>query len=601
MGTKVLTRLLLLALILGVSLAGAAQEDEEIPATRTAVLHFRGNAAFDEEQLLQASGLPLTKSHLFKRKTQVSAEESEGIVNELTIFYRREGYFDISISREETEKTFEIAISEGPLYKISELEVSLDKEDDKSPALLASAKEKVLMKNGGPFRVAEYEAAKQSIEKEFGETGYPFIKASPSAEVDVAAKTVKVRIDVSPGERAVFGPVTFEGVINSEEPVLRKIIMFREGDPYDVSRLDATKDAFYKTGLFDVVTVRVRKPTPTGEAPVDLILKEGRHRKVKLAVGYGSDEKFRFQAGWETLRLHGRYVNAGFNLKKSHLETTGEAHLRRPYFIEKYTFFAVAKLTRLNWIQTDFTALTLSSGLERKFGGGTIVTAEAAIEKIERIDFTFPSPRVAPGALKPWVFSVRLNAVRNTTDDPLDPSSGYIVQGSLEPGAVKDAGVKYLRLSAECRRFWEVKEDRVLAFRVKAASLVTSSPVGRIPYPGRFFTGGQMKLRGYSFSSVSPRDRNGSLSGGLGLIESSLEYRFPVKGDFKGIVFFDAGKATRDKFPLNNLSNFNCGTGFGVRYMTAVGPVGMDVAFRLNEAPYSSAHYQVALFIGYAF
>jgi outer membrane translocation and assembly module TamA len=50
-----------------------------------------------------------------------------------------------------------------------------------------------------------------------------------------------------------------------------------------------------------------------------------------------------------------------------------------------------------------------------------------------------------------------------------------------------------------------------------------------------------------------------------------------------------------------NMKYFTCGTGFGVRYMTPVGPVGLDIAFRLDEAPYSSAHYQVALFIGYAF
>lgn len=601
MGTKILTRLFLLALFLGLSLSFAAQEDEESPAPRTAALHFRGNAAFDEGQLLEASGLVLRKSRVFKRKVIVSAEESQEIVNELTIFYKREGYFDVSIVREETEKTFEIVISEGPLYKIAEMTVMLDREDDKSTALLASAKGKILLKAGGPFRVADYEAAKPAIEKEFGEAGYPFVKAVPSAEVDVAAKAVKVGISVSPGDSAVFGPVSFQGVINSEEPVLRKIIRFREGDPYDVSKLDATKDAFYKTGLFDVVTVRVRKPDPPGEVPVELILKEGRHRRVKLSAGYGSDEKFRFQAGWETLRLRGRYVNAGFNLKKSHLETTGEAHLRRPYFIEKYTFFTVAKLTRLNWIQTDFSTLTLSSGFERKFGSGTVVTAEAAVEKIEQIDFTFPAPRVAPGALKPWIFSLKLSAVRNTTDDPLDPSGGYILQGCVEPAAVKGTGVKFLRLSAECRRFWEVKEDRVLAFRIKAASLVTSSPIGKIPYPERFFTGGQMKLRGYSFSSVSPQDLNGSLKGGLGLIESSLEYRFPVKGEFKGLFFLDAGKASGDSFPLNNFRNFSCGAGFGVRYKTAVGPVGMDVAFRLNDAPYSSSRYQIALFIGYAF
>jgi len=600
-GTKVLTPLFLLLLFCFPGPPAVAQEEEPPPVTKNAYLRFIGNSVFDDRQLLKASGLGLPQSHIVKQKKAISVEDAAEIVNELTIFYKREGYFDISIRKEETEKEFLIVISEGPLYRISELSVTLGQEDAEAAVLLSAAAGKLLMKNGEAFKVADYEAAQPFLEKVFGEAGYPFVNASPTAEVDVAAKAVKVNITVSPGARATFGPVSFDGVINSEEAMLRKLICFKEGELYNVSKLDAAKDAFYKTGLFDIVTVKVKKPGPAGEVPIHVSLKEGRHRKVRLAAGYGSDEKFRFQAGWETLRLRGRYVNAGFNFKKSHLETAGEAHIRRPYFVGKYTLFAVARQTRLNWIQADFDALTLATGFERKFGDKVIVTAEAVADKIEKIEFTFPPPVVARRTLKPWTLSMRLNAVKNTTDDPLDPSRGYIAQGSLEPARVKDNNVSYAKVSAEYRRFWEVREGHVLAFRFKAASIITGAPVEKIPYPYRFFTGGQMKLRGYSFSSVSPQDRKGALSGGLGLVESSLEVRFPLKGDFKGLVFLDAGKATRDNFPLKDLRNFSCGTGFGVRYMTGVGPIGLDVAFRLNRAPYSSSPYLIALFIGYAF
>ena len=603
MGTKVLIRVLLAAILICAAAGLPAQEEEAeaLPPPKNAGVRFTGNQAFGERELLEASGLRMQESHIFRKKLVASAGEVEEAVGELVVFYRRQGYFDISIKKEESDGQFLIVIFEGPVYKISSLELTTDDGNVEAAELASVIGKELTMKTGEPFRVADYEAAPAVIEKEFGRAGFPFVKTSPSAIVDVAAKTVAVTVIVNAGGQAVFGPVTFEGIIHAEEATLRKLIKFREGEPYDASAVDDAKDALYRTGLFDIVTIRVRKAGPSGEAPVHIILKEGRHRKVKLAVGYGSDEKFRFQAGWETLRLNGRYVNAGFNLKKSSLETIGEAHFRRPYFIERYTFFAVGRLSRLNWIQADFDTLSLSAGLERKFGERTIVTAEAAAEKIEKIEFTLPEPRVAPASLTPWTYSLRLSVVRNTTDDPLDPSSGHILQGSVEPGVTAGTGVSFAKISCELRCFTELKDDHVLAFRLKTASLVTGSPVGRIPYPRRFFTGGQMKLRGYSFSSVSPQDGNGSLTGGLGLVESSLEYRFPLTGEFKGLVFFDAGKATRDRFPLMNMKYFTCGTGFGVRYMTPVGPVGLDIAFRLDEAPYSSAHYQVALFIGYAF
>jgi translocation and assembly module TamA len=602
MGTKVLIPVLLLFFLFGSCAPLAAQEESPAPPQRKAFLDFQGNKVFDDRQLLKATGINFQRKwFILKQKKEISGAEAEEIVNELTIFYKREGYFDISIKTVETEKTFQINIYEGPVYKISELSLTLENGDEKASAIVAGVREKINMRAGDAFKVADYEAAQPAIEKVFGEAGYPFVKAAPSAEVDVTAKTVKVRMAISQGAYALFGSVAFEGIINSEEGMLKKLVLFKEGEPYRLSQVDGTKDALYKTGLFDVVTIKVRKIDPEGKVPIKIILKEGRHRKIKLSFGYGSDEKLRFQAGWETLRLHGHYINAGYNFKKSHLETTGEAHLRRPYFIEKYTFFATAKQTRLNWVQTNFDSLTLSTGLERKFGDTVIATLETSIEKIEKIYFTYPAPQVAPDALKPWTFSLKLNIVKNTTDNPLDPRKGYILQSYIEPSYVKGVQVSFTKFSFEYRRFWEVKDDNVFAFRLKAASIITSSPVGKIPYPYRFFTGGQMKLRGYSFSSLSPEDKNGALSGGLGLVESSVEYRFPVKGDFKGLVFLDAGKASHDSFPLSNFTNMNCGAGFGVRYMTAVGPVGLDVAFRLNKAPYSSSPYQIALFIGYAF
>jgi outer membrane protein assembly complex protein YaeT len=602
MGTKVLTRLILLALLLAICAPLWAQEEDSPPPAKKAFLDFQGNNIFTDKELLKATGLEFKKKwYILKQKKEISGEEAEEIVNELTIFYKREGYFDISIKKIETEKTFQIMVFEGPVYNISEFSLTLEADEETASGILSDVKEDILMKTGVPFKVADYEAAQPMIEKAFGDAGFPFVKVTPSAEVDVIAKTVKVRISVNQGFYALFGSLAFEGIINSEERMLRKLVKFKEGEPYKLSQVDETKDAFYKTGLFDVVTIKVRKIDPEGKVPIKIILKEGRHRKIKLSFGYGSDEKLRFQAGWETLRLRGHYINAGYNFKKSHLETAGEAHLRRPYFIEKYTFFAVIKQTRLHWIQTDFDSLILSTGLERKFGDTVMATLEGSVEKIERIHFTYPEPRVAPDALTPWSFSLKLNVAKNTTDNQLDPRKGYILQGSIEPTVVKDVSVSFTKLYMEYRRFWEIKDDMILAVRFKAATILTNSPIGKIPYPYRFFTGGQMKLRGYSFSSVSPQEKNGALQGGLGLFESSVEYRFPLKGDFKGLVFLDAGKASSKNLPLKNLGNINYGTGFGVRYMTGVGPIGLDIAFRLNKAPYSSSPYQIALFIGYAF
>lgn len=67
--------------------------------------------------------------------------------------------------------------------------------------------------------------------------------------------------------------------------------------------------------------------------------------------------------------------------------------------------------------------------------------------------------------------------------------------------------------------------------------------------------------------------------GGLTLWELSLETRFPISGAFQGAIFVDASDLTREvgkiRFNVPHLS-----PGFGLRYLTPVGPLRLDLGFR---------------------
>jgi outer membrane protein assembly factor BamA len=67
--------------------------------------------------------------------------------------------------------------------------------------------------------------------------------------------------------------------------------------------------------------------------------------------------------------------------------------------------------------------------------------------------------------------------------------------------------------------------------------------------------------------------------GGLTLWELSLETRFPISGAFHGAIFVDASDLTREvgklRFNVPHLS-----PGFGLRYLTPVGPLRLDLGFR---------------------
>lgn len=595
MGTKILRLFLLVLFFLSMTLLA----QEAIEESKAKQLSISGNKTFSNVTLLNFLGLDFSKRKIVKEKIKVTEPECLDITDNLFSFYRKEGFFDVSIEKNESEEAFEIAVNEGFPYTVLSIEFIYNSDSEVVQQDILKAKESIKLKEGERFRVDDYLNAKVILEETLGNDGFPFVNVSETAEVDSIKKSVRVIYKIDEGKRARFGKTNFQGIIHSEEKILRRFIKYDEGEYFSSSKVNETKDALYKSGLFDVVTIKVKKIDENGNVPLNIILKEGRHRKIKVSIGYGSDEKFRFQTQFETLRLFDRYLNAGVTLKRSSLEEIYEVHLLFPYRYNDFTPYIKAKRQTLHWVQTDFTTTILTAGVQKDFGTYEM-TLDANFEKINKIEFTYPSPQIKDSALTPDTISLKFNLVRNKSDSLLDPHKGSISSLYLESSRVSN-GTLFSKGTLDLRKYIPIKAEKVLAFKLRVSSLITRDSLSEIPYPYRFFTGGQMRLRGYRFSSISPLSQDGALNGGKGSCEGSIEYRFPFRDNFKGLLFFDSGRVTKTNNPFSRGEPFKSDAGFGLRYLTPVGPVGMDVAFKLNKAEYSHSNFQIALFIGYSF
>ena len=92
--------------------------------------------------------------------------------------------------------------------------------------------------------------------------------------------------------------------------------------------------------------------------------------------------------------------------------------------------------------------------------------------------------------------------------------------------------------------------------------------------------------------------------GGEAELIASLELRFPLPIYYKnigGVVFMDAGNVF---FKIHNmdLGQLKYSPGFGLRYLSPIGPVGIDIAFPTNRINYErDSPYQIHFTVGYAF
>jgi outer membrane protein assembly factor BamA len=245
--------------------------------------------------------------------------------------------------------------------------------------------------------------------------------------------------------------------------------------------------------------------------------------------------------------------------------------------------------------------------------------------------------------LKPVVVSYpSLYTTLDLRNDPIHPHKGVFLANDVEVAGL-GGQARDVKLQPEVRAYLPVTKRVTLAARgsigmlfaqnyghtVESNALTGSPGSGPPPVEGSderkdwvkdvqlmflrgFFSGGPGSNRGYAPREIGPHGTvpfynhgqtssnvsgvdcaNGSTTydpavcdlplGGFTLWEAGLELRFPLAGELAGAVFGDASdvSARRLSFRLNRP---HLSVGFGLRYDTPVGPVRLDLGFRVPGA-----------------
>jgi translocation and assembly module TamA len=117
-----------------------------------------------------------------------------------------------------------------------------------------------------------------------------------------------------------------------------------------------------------------------------------------------------------------------------------------------------------------------------------------------------------------------------------------------------------------------------LMFRFDAGTTMTND-LDSLPTSIRYFAGGDQTVRGYRYESLGPENEAGDVIGGKHKLSVGLEYDFPIMDNWKLAVFTDTGNAFND-FADYELKT---GAGIGVRWLSPIGPIRVDLASALDN------------------
>ena len=205
------------------------------------------------------------------------------------------------------------------------------------------------------------------------------------------------------------------------------------------------------------------------------------------------------------------------------------------------------------------------------------------------VDRIFPQVRLS---------SVSSSVIRDTRDDALDPGHGEYVSASGQLAARRigsEVGFAKTFITAQLFRIAPRTSRLVLAGSAKlglADAFPRAFPgatgagiVEDLPASERFFAGGDSSVRGYALDTLGTsgtKDQDGFPIGGNAVVILNAEARVPVWRGLGVVGFVDAGNVFARPTDLD-LGALKTAVGFGVRYKSPLGPIRIDLGFKLRR------------------
>ncbi|MEO5372359.1 MAG: autotransporter assembly complex protein TamA [Magnetococcus sp. DMHC-1] len=462
--------------------------------------------------------------------------------------------------------------------------------------------EKLGLIQGGPARSNQVRQSDKALLQHAQAQGHPFATLLPRRViVDHATHTMQVTLHLRPGPRARMGTVSWQGLQTVKPEFVQQQLLWKAGDLYQPALLERTRNALLATGLFAMVDLQPAAALETdGSLPVTITVQERLQRTLSLGAGVSSDEGPKINLGWEHRNLQGGGEHLATQVEYGQVRKRFKSNFGKPHFGRRDQTLLMELITENENVEAyQKQSVTLQSGLERTYEQGWRLSLGASYRLAELFTGDSHTP---DGTGTFGLVSLPFRATLDHSDDLLNPTRGWRLNAFFSPLLdTLENGHSFTKLHLQITGYRPVTDAPrlVVAGRIKAG-ILTGSNRSEVPVDERYYAGGSGSLRGYAYQLVGPLDSSDKPLGGRSLLESSLEARVQVRESLEMVLFLDEGAVMKSPVPdLSERPYF--GLGSGIRYLTPIGPLRLDVAFPLDQRPNIDKSVQLSASIGQAF
>ena len=550
-------------------------------------IRFSGNRGLSEKALrgqMTTSGRGIF--HWITGSGEYRDEEWNDDMSAIVGLYQKSGYARMKIlgvdnawdDRGGIVKT--IRLEEGPRYRVREI-AFLGSDHFLRAEILALIRNK----EGAYLDYAGAEADQEAIAAHYRDAGYLDVRIDSEVLFEGDASSV-LRFAVVEGPRYRLGNIVVRGTLLTLAAAILRENPIAPGGTAGEKDLLRFQQAVYATGLYKSVRVqRVKRPE---EGVLDLVfeVEEALFFEVEFGGGWGTDTGFRGLLGAKERNLNGlgRSVSAQAIVSQKEERLIGD--LREPWIFGnrwKWEGGLTGSYQKAERVSFNLRKASVVASINRKFLERSTVSLQYELSRDQVWN-------VAPGAVlstedqgSATIAAVRALAVLDFRDDPFNPKKGTLLSGSAELATLPlGSEVDYYKLSGQSSFYFTVFRQSTFVLSGRAGMTRSFGRTEEVPIQKRFFLGGRTTVRGFKEDTLGPRGVDGTPTGGEMMVNLNTELRVPIRYGVIGAVFADGGSVWFARDPVNGF-DFRKTTGLGLRYLTPVGPIGLDYAWKLDR------------------
>ncbi|MDR1551755.1 MAG: BamA/TamA family outer membrane protein [Holosporaceae bacterium] len=449
--------------------------------------------------------------------------------------------------------------------------------------------------------------------------------------VDYEKHEATLHLMIDPGAKVFFSDVRIKSFPNIKDCFVKNRIAWSEGEVFDISKVEETTDCLMNSQIFSKVKIKPDEDAILGDrVPMLIELEEEKRHTIEIGVLYSGMHDMNFKKesqtqkklksiitrfGWTNNNVYGggekiRLMVEGTPMRVSDKRSdyAFEAALSQPdIFLRNNTAeYCVSRrqeLTNVFFKRSDQVSVRFSyplpNSLLLKIGGcleANSIDASEVFFRGKNSDKKYEN------------FSIPVEIILDKTNDLLNPTSGYRVEGKFSEIFFKHSTIgilKTLNLLFSYNYALDDLKRTILAFKARKKS-VFGQKIDLIPIDKRIYTGGINSVRGFSHQMATEIVAGEETPmGGKSSLEYSAEIRRRFSESFGGVIFFDGSKIFQNSSIHMDLQTekkrWFYAVGIGIRYFTSIGPIRADFAIPIRRRRGIDSKLQFIMSLGQAF